>query len=125
QALAAFSLGDSPQRSPPDEILFIELHDPGHSSLERIRERVGIDSDDHVPLFETQQPLRFDAERTDAELLTGFEQRAPEMLAIFGRDVDLPPGLADKADSQQRRRRTRAFRLAPRHVRKSFRIEIA
>ena len=108
------------KRIAADEIGFIELRDPRHSRLIRIRQRVGVHAHDHVPFLEPQQALCLHAERPDAELLSRFDQLVPKVFAEFTGEMNLPPGLAHETDAHEKRRHIRYHRFPARHVRKRF-----
>ena len=50
------------------EVVLVELDDPGHVRLERVRLRVGVLPDEDVHLLEAEDALRLEAERPDAEV---------------------------------------------------------
>lgn len=69
---------------------------PVHVDLGRAGHAVGVLADDHVALFQAQQALGLDPERTNVMRLAGLHQRVPQRLAVARRCVDLVPQFADE-----------------------------
>ena len=104
ELLAEAALEHVLERPLADEVVLVELGDPGHRRLEHVRLRVGVLADEDVHLLEAQDPLRLEAERPDAEVGAALEDRVPDVLAVRAREVDLVAELADEADAQEERR---------------------
>ena len=101
------ALADLLDRPLADEVVLVELDDPRHRRLERIRLRVGVLADQDVHLLEAQDALGLEAERRGVPFLARLEQRVPDVLAERAREVDLVAELADEADAQDERRARR------------------
>src|SRR5919109_4784685 len=87
-----------------DEVVLVELDDPRHVRLERVRLGVGVLADEDVHLLEAQDALRLETERPDAEVLATLEDRVPHVFAVGTGEVELVAELADEADPQHERR---------------------
>src|SRR5262249_59743258 len=74
----------------------VEVEDPGHPGREKVRLRVGVLTDDHVPLLETEHALRLEPEGGRA----GGDERIPEVLGRARRAVELVAELADEPDPE-------------------------
>src|SRR5207302_5081288 len=77
------------ERPLADEVVLLELDDPGHVRVERIRLRVRVLTDDDVLLLEPEDPLRLEAERLRAEVGAAFEQGVPQILAVRAREMEI------------------------------------
>src|SRR5205807_5675088 len=101
QPLAVAAFRDVLERPLADEVVLVELDDPGHVRAQRVRLGVGVLADDDVLLLESQDPLRLEAERLRAEVGPALEQRVPQVLAVDAREVELIAELPDEADAQE------------------------
>src|SRR5438132_826098 len=72
----------------------------GHARLEHVRLGVGVLADKDVHLLESEDPLRLETERTDAEVRAVLQERVPDELAVGAREVQLVAEFADEPDAQ-------------------------
>jgi len=70
-----------------------------------------------MALFETQEPLRLDAERAYAMARARLEQRPPYTGGVFRRQVDLESEFADETDAHDPARRAGHQPLADAKIR--------
>src|SRR5207249_4682371 len=112
------------QCSPTHEIRLIELDRPVQTGLERDRQRIGINANNDMLLFQTEQALGFYTKGSNAKRATRIEQSSPDIRARFSRKVNLPADFTHKADAHQQSLDTEHFRAAARHVRECLRCEI-
>src|SRR5205809_5160638 len=94
-------LVDLRERPLPDEVVLVELDDPGHVRAQRVGLRIGVLPDDDVLLFEPEDPLCFETERLRAKIGAALEQRVPEVLGADAREVELVAELADESDPER------------------------
>ena len=97
-------LVDLRERPLPDEVVLVELDDPGHVRAQRVGLRIGVLPDDDVLLFEPEDPLCFETERLRAKIGAALEQRVPEVLGADAREVELVAELADESDPERQTR---------------------
>src|SRR5439155_10469348 len=97
EQVAEAALAHVLERTLADEVVLLELDDPGHVRLEGVRLGVGVLADDDVHLLQPQDALRLEAKGADLELGPEREDRVPEVLGVGARDVDLVAELADEA----------------------------
>jgi len=93
---------DVRERPLSDEVFFVLLDDPRHAGSDQIRLRIGVLTDDHVCLLETEHALRLEPERSRA----ACDQGVPQMLGDTRRAVQLVAELADEADAKRQARHT-------------------
>ena len=94
------------------EIVLVELDDPGHVRLERIRLGVGVLADENVHFLQAKDTLRLESEWANSEVLAPLEDRVPDVLAVRAREVKLIAQLAHEADPEDERRHARDACLA-------------
>src|SRR5690349_3008275 len=82
------------QAALPDEERLRHTQGPLRADLQRIGQAVGVLADDHVAFLETQDSLRFDTERTDAEALARAQHRVPDTHGVACRKMDFVSHLA-------------------------------
>ena len=80
-----------------------------------VRLGVGVLTDDHMALLETEDSLGLEPERRDVEVASLLEQRVPDVIRVRAREVELVAELADEADPEcERRARPRPGRVGRR-----------
>src|SRR5690242_17583744 len=84
-----------------DEEPLIHLDRPVEVRFARRGKAVGVLPDNDVALLQPQDPLRLDAERTQARLLALLHNRIPDRSALGGRHVNLVAQLAHETDPEQ------------------------
>src|SRR5207245_7861104 len=111
QLLAEAALLHVLERPFADEVVLVELRDPGHAGLEHVRLGIGVLADEDVHLLEPQDALWLEPERTDPEIRAVLEQGVPEVFAVRAREVQLVAELADEPDAQDQARYPRDNRF--------------
>src|SRR5207244_8420046 len=74
EPLAEAALPDVLERPLADEVVLLELDDPGHAGLERVRLGVGVLADDDVRFLEPEHALPLAPERPDAGGAAGLRR---------------------------------------------------
>ena len=87
----------------PDEERFVAGHRPVHVEFLWVGKSIAVLTDDEVTFFETQQPLRLNADRRHTERLAACHQQSPQGIAMMGRHMHFPAEFADEADAHETR----------------------
>src|SRR3984893_8193399 len=106
------------------EFGFLELDGPADIGFIRVGEGVGVDTDNHVALFESEQPLGLDAEWPDVRFAACLQQSLPQRFRGFSRAVYFPASFAYETDAEKDNGGPRDVRFAAGHVRKGARGQI-
>ena len=74
--------------------------------------------------LQTENALRSNAKRDNLKPRPGRHNGVPDLLSAFGRHMNLPAGLSDKADAQQQRRHPGHGGVPAGHIGKSLRRQV-